>query len=252
MRSITNILLTGVLLSLFVVPIIGVGSLIDFGDFKGFVAGVNTVTGQEINIIPNVQNFNGYVDFSPSEIKDGVYSDLVGVTSFQRQKATYRGLYSVYNVSESKTVSLKVVTSGLSEPNDAFETLIVSLGDGDYTNTLTSDLAIGATTIPVADSDYYNVDDYIYVGSELAQVVAKTSKDLVVEPLQQQHLTGEIVYPQSIVLTTNDLVHPETLDYVLGPGERVQVNVVVQGTASLLKQDQMLHLPLEFRMNEVN
>ncbi|MCA9391736.1 hypothetical protein KC614_00840 [candidate division WWE3 bacterium] len=251
MKHVTNVVLMAFFLGLLVLPVVGVGSLVSLSDFEGFVAGANTVTGEDVNIIPNVQNFNGYVEFAPSEIADGVYRDEVGVTSFQRQRATYRGLYTVYNVSDNKTVSLQLISTGLTGASDAYESLIVSLGDGDYTNALATDVAAGSAVIPVNNTSYYGVGDYVYLGTELAQVVEIGAQELVVEPLKQDHVVGETVYPQSIVVTADALVHPQTQSFILGPGERVQVHVVVQGTASLLKQDQMLHLPLEFRLTEV-
>ncbi len=249
MRTILNFGLTLVLAALFILPVAFGHLIIEQPLESGVVAGVQTVTQDDVSIIPEIQKFDQYVSFSPQPIQNGRYRDVLGLTVFQRQKAIYRSVYSVYNTSSERTLRVSIVTTGVDQSN--FEKLIITLSKESGTQVLVKDRPRGSTLLEVPKPIQFTEDELVLVGDELTRVVAISTDGLVVTPLRSDHFQGEEVYSSPILISTGELLNPATHRVTLSPGERATVDAVVWGTADLLQQDQWVEVPLEFRVDVV-
>ncbi len=254
MKALSNLALTLILFGLFMVPVIAIHRMVSFETVpnKGVVAGARTIDSSDLNIIPNTSDFDKYASFAPHSFENGVYKDNVTVTSFQRQQATYRGLYTLYNVSKDP-IKLTIV-GDIAVPTDAtFDRIVLGFGNNTFGEKLSADLKKGTSLIPMdVPLEGVNVGDKILIGDELVSVLRITPTHLVTMPLQNTHKAGEKMYPQSVVLTPGEIVFPESGVYVLEAGEKVLVNLEVKGSARLLQQDQKVTVPLEIRAQRLD
>ena len=254
MKTIVNSALLFLLLAIMVMPLVGSNVLITYNTSPvGMVAGARTISPRDVNILPNLGDFGEYVKFAPQDITDNVYRDTVSLTVFQRQKANYRGLYSIYNLSERDTMMVEVVTTGGDLVGDDFESMVGILSWAGESMKLKTDLITGTTIIPVDDMKPFTEGEAAFVGEEMVTVVVVSidsvgTKQIVVTPLKRDHKAGELLTAQAIVIKPGHLVYPQTAKMVLAPGERVQLDFEVQGTASLIKRDQLISLPIEIRV----
>jgi hypothetical protein len=253
MKTLYNIGLTGVLLAVLILPVLGVHTFVAYEYVpEGLVSGARDINQSEINILPNATDFNGYVSFNPSSFANGVYRDQVELTLFQRQKATYRGLYSIYNLTDDKTFSLTAVASEVIPADAVYDHVLVGFGESEYGQVLTRDLAPGDTVLPVLSGIRVSTGDMIVIGDELVEIVTISGAKTVVTPVEREHLAGERIYPQSVVIQSGgEIAYPRSGKYALAPGERVFMHIETQGSASLLQQDQKLTIPLEIRVEEL-
>ncbi len=249
MKALSNLALTLILFGLFMVPVIAVHRMVSFNIIpnKGIVAGTRTIDSNDLNIIPNTSDFDKYATFAPQTFENGIYKGMVTVTSFQRQQATYRGLYSIFNISK-EPIELTIV-GDIAKPQDAtFDKIVMGFGNNTFGEKLSMDLNKGDSLIPMDKPlEGINVGDKIMIGDELVDVLRITPTHLVTMPLEKAHKAGEKIYPQSVVLMPSKIVFPESGAYVLGAGEKVLVNLEVQGSASLLQRDQRVTVPVEVR-----
>lgn len=250
MRVIVNGLLVTVFLGILVIPIIGSHVLISYAPVvaEGDVAGVQQIDASVVNILPNLRDFNEYVAYHPTQVENGRYSDRMQVTVFQRQKATYQGVYSIYNMSEDQTLTLDVVSTKVDYDEVLFDQIVISLADGAHSFPLENELEAGTTFIPLEGVGLFKEKEYALVGREIVEVVAVTAEGIVTVPLKESHKAGETVYPQSIVITPQQMRYPKTSQVTLLPGERTQMHIEVFGTANVYLNDEMIDLPLEFRL----
>lgn len=252
MKVLINFTLTLVLTVILLIPIISAHFVISPVDQKGFVAGLKSISEKEINIIPNFKDFNDYVAFSPSLIQDGKYQDILGITSFARQKALYRGLYSIYNISADQSLSIELVTPGIAQNSlqeaVALDRIVISLAKNEHNQTLSMPIEKGSTVLRVSSVEGFNEDESVLIGEELAEVVAISTDGLVVTPLTMNHEEGEMVYAEPIVLSADRVINPRTQKILLVPGEKATVDASVRGTADLLLNDQMIEIPLVFKL----
>jgi len=248
MRVIINSLLVGSLVSLLVLPIIVAQQLISFQVAPGgLVAGIRTIDERVVNVIPNTTDFNEYVSFNPGVIYDGKYTDTISLTSFQRQKETYRGIYSIYNLSIDQYIQTQITSTGIVPTDDTFERAIIWIGAEPYK--LKRELTSGTTIIEGLEKGAFNEKEQIVIGDEEVTIVAVSDFTVVVTPLRRSHSIGELVYPQAIIVTPGKLVYPQTNQITINPNDRVSVYIEVMGTASLIKRDQKIGIPLEFRFS---
>lgn len=253
MKTVVNFGLIIVLLAIMTIPLVGSSVLITYNEpTEGLVAGARTISPRDVNILPNLTDFGQYVKFAPLDMRDNVYRDTLSLTVFQRQRASYRGVYSIYNLSERDSIAVEVVTSGVDLASDSFESLVGVLSSTGESLKLKTDLVAGATVVAVDDTGPFTVGEIAFVGDEMVTVVT-TSKvggqQLIITPLKRDHQAGEMLTGKAIVVNPGQLVYPQTAQMVLAPGERVQLDFEVQGTASLIKRDQLITLPIEIRVS---
>lgn len=253
MSLLINLTLIVILSTILVLPVVTNHFVISQnGGVGGVVAGVSSISEQEVNIIPNLRDFNGHVSFDPSPIKDGKYQDLLGLRVFQRQKASYRGVYSVYNQTQDQVLTVEIATPGIDSKIGTmpFERLVISIMKGSTDQVLSHEIAQGDTLIQVEDINEFKEGEKILLGDELAEVIVISTDGLVVTPLTKAHPIGESIYPEPIVLDHLSLVNPRTRSITLGPGEKATVDAVVEGTADLLRvRDEMVDIPLVFKVD---
>ena len=247
-RTIVNLGLLTVLLVLLALPALSAELIVAQPTEKGTVAGVRSVAPQNFSVIPNVKDFNGYVSFAPQALNAGSYQDNLSITAFRRQKASYYGVYTIYNVSSDETFKVEVVTPGIESIADDFDRIIVSLTDQTEPATLSEAVRRGSTLIKVDKPLQATVGDMIVVGDELTKVVVISTDGVVVTPLLKEHAAGQPIYPESIVATSERLINPQTQTITLAPGEKIGVAVTVWGGADVTQPDVQISIPLEFRL----
>lgn len=252
MATLINIGLTMALMVIMVLPVLGGYFLINTQSESGVVAGVHTVSEADVSILPALEEFKGYTSFKPQPLSGGQYQDVMGLTVFQRQKAAYRGIYSIYNTS-TETLSIELSTVGWAKGSEelGLDRLVVSLSEGEHSQTLLGDRRVGATLVLVADPSAYKPDELVLVGEELTRVVAVSPNGLVVTPLRVDHLQGEEVYRSPIVLSQTDVLNPLTRVIQIAPGDRATVTAVVWGGVDSSGQNAMVELPLTFKIKVV-
>ena len=249
MRLLVNLTLSLLLVAILTLPVVAGHLMISPPRESGAVAGAASVSEREVNIIPNLQDFDGHVSFSPGPIRDGQYQDTLGLRVFQRQKASYHGLYTLYNLSEDRSLAIEVVTPGVAGgPEVVFERVVLSISQGQPAQALRRDVERGATVLELEDPAAFQAGERLLIGSESVTVVVVSPDGVVVTPLLSDHARNESVYPEAIVLTSEKLVNPRTRTLVLTPGEKAIVSAVVEGAADLVAGDGMFSLPLIFNI----
>ncbi|NTV30592.1 hypothetical protein HGA91_01245 [candidate division WWE3 bacterium] len=251
MKTLLNI---GLLLMLFVLlgfPFVGSEWMLRLPAQIGVVAGTRVVAPENINVIPNVKDFNGYVAFSPTSLANGKYTDTISLTSFRNQKATYYGAYSLYNVSATESFDVEVVAPSLpaSESFTKFDRLLITISSSNHSTTLTKSIEKGATLVQVADPTLFKEGDLIWIENESTKVLVVSTDGLVVTPLMQRHNVGQTVYTGAIVVEPNSIISAQTRTIKLTPGEQATIDVSVWGADQSLSQEDTFSLPLEIRFH---
>lgn len=241
------------LLTILGLPMVGAQWMVALPTNLGSVAGTRSVSAETFNVIPNLKDFNGYVTFSPQSFSSGKYNDTLGLTAFRRQKATYYGVYTVYNVSPDRRLSVEIVSPGLNrqQSSPAFDRILLTLGEQGHSTTLKESVDKGATLLLVDEPQLFGEGDSIWVENEVAKVLLNTSDGLVVTPLMQRHNAGQTVFTGALVVEPGSLISPQTRTVILEPGARITVDATVWGASDVLGQDEVISLPLEFRVQPI-
>src|SRR3989338_6078557 len=179
MNFLINFLLISILATILTIPIVTNHFLISFSDEPGIVAGVASISEKEINILPNLTDFNGYVRFAPSQIKNGQYQDTVQLKVFQRQKASYQGLYTLYNQTLDRPLTVEITTTGVNN-SVAFSQILLMISQNQPAWVVPESIQLGSTLIRISDLDQFLPDQKLIVGQELTEIVAVSTDGLIV------------------------------------------------------------------------
>ncbi|NCS32114.1 hypothetical protein GW793_01340 [bacterium] len=251
MKHIINLALTVSLAVIMILPFVGSNFILDLSSPLGSVAGVRTVTSSDIQILPNYQDFGDYVSFAPETLSEGIYDDTLSVTVFQGQKASYSGVYTLYNTTADSNLAVTLFTRDVVESANLFSIATLGLRQGTPI-TLLEGVKQGATVITIDAVHSLQKDMRVLVGTELTRVIAVSSGGkVVVTPLTQSHLIGEEVTMQPVVINQNSVVQPETYVKVLSPGESVSVDVVVWGADTITTLNHTIQIPLSVSIKAV-
>lgn len=248
MSNIVNILLTLFLFILIAAPVVGSHILIGQKE-GGTVAGLKTVDASTINILPNIRDFNDYISFNLQPMRDGTIDDTVTFTVFPRQKATYRGLYTLYNMSSEKTLAVKLVVPDVPQGDTYFERISLSLAHNQHMTQLSKPYTAGETQVAVVDTSLFTPYEHVWVASERSEVInVLNAQQLVVAPLDGDYDVGTVVSPELIILTSQGVVNPTTRTITLTPGQQATVEASVWADAYHASET-TVSVPLEFVVN---
>jgi hypothetical protein len=250
MSFIINTLLTLLLSMVLIIPVALNYFVVAEEGSDGIVAGARSLTTKDINILPNLEDFNGYVSFAPQPILDGKLTDTLSLTAFPRQKATYRGLYTIYNLNPNQKIELVNPGILLDAGPVSSGRVLLSLYKNDNGQNLLSTVTAGDTLLNIKDPFAFKEHEKIIFADEMAEIVAVSPDGLVVTPLTRDHEVGSLVWPESIVIEQPfNLVNPKTRSIVLQPGEKALVDALVEGIV-INETDggkEKMQIPLEFR-----
>lgn len=251
MKQLINITLTLVFTGIMIVPFVGSHFILDENSTLGSVAGARSVSFSDVQILPNYQNFDSYVTFNPQGFEDGVYADSLSLSIFQHQKASYSGVYTVYNTSSDKTLVVRAHLSEVITPNSSnFSLLAISLRKG-AGYTFLSDAMQGDTVITIDPVHSVVKDSEILIGLDTVRVIAvSTEGRIVVTPLDKDYPKGTEVVPSPLLMTDKKVLRPETGEVTLLSGESLTVDGFVWGAEGLEKINQSIEIPLSIVIRE--
>jgi len=251
-KQIVNISLMFAFSLMMIGPFLGSQFVLDESAQFGNVAGLRTVTSADVQILPNLQNFDSYVSFDPQGLEKGVFDDTVSLSIFQRQKASYSGLYSIYNTSSDKSLEVNLELSDVMDiKQGSFAMVALALRTGNAVS-LSADAQQGDTVITIDPVHMIVKDSDVLIGQDKVRVVAvSTEGRLVVTPLSKDYAKGTEVVYSPIMVSDTKIVIPTTSSVMIAPGESVFVDAFVWGVDSLVKQDQFVTVPLSITVKEV-
>lgn len=229
-RSFSFILNTGlvlVLVGMLTAPIIFQWALTDITTSNGEVAGVQSKLDDFV-VLPNFFDFGKHVSFNPSQNGE-IYKDVLELTVFSGQKATYHTLYTVFNKT-NESITLELV-SGVVESSGPFDSIVLSMMPAGYEHmtNLTQSAVEGDVVLLVDESDMVQITESVVVGTVSIPVLVYDAGSIITNPLTAAFEADTPVYPGAILSKGSSAIRSRTDLVQVAPGESAVINAVVSG-----------------------
>lgn len=184
---------------------------------------------RQFSVIANTSDFSQYASFNPSPVVEPLfYQTSVTFTAFAGQQASYNGLLTIYNPSDSV---LKVAVEGgnLSGETDGIMAWLTLAPENHPAVTLlTQPAAVGAKDLKVADAEGFSGGNVV-IGDTLVSSTKKNATTLLLAaPLAKEVAVGDKVYLGAAFY--NKQIQPQagkTQTLTIAPRDRAVVSLSV-------------------------
>lgn len=231
-KLVLNTILLSLLVGMLVLPVALVHVVTGTAHVPATVAGAQK-TNENLIVLPNFFDFSDHVSFSPEYVGYG-YKDVLTLTSFRSQVATYHKLYTVYNRS-ADPITVRGVLGEKPSPETVFDSLVITMAKSgqEHSTKLARPAVEGDVSLIATDASVAEGADYVVIEKMELPVLSVTGRFIATDPLPKSLAQGDVVYRSGIFVADGKVYRSRTPDVVIAPGESITVNAVVVGKADV-------------------